>query len=261
MSVFRVNKNKNYTVLSNYHFRDKSLSLKAKGLLSQMLSLPDDWDYSVEGLVSINKESKTAIQSTLKELEECHYLKRTKTHDDKGRIDYIYDIYETPWTENPYTVNLCTETPCTENMPQLNTKEQSNKKLSTNTSNTKDSKGQSPTHAKVCEEKTKKKAFTPPSVQEVQAYCLERGNGINAEQFIDYYTARGWELSKGRKVKDWKACVRTWERNGYDTPTKAETQTYQREDTGGETDQLAEWRLIYGDEFVDGIVARLEDKK
>lgn len=108
--------------------------------------------------------------------------------------------------------------------------------------------------------KEKQKRFSPPSLDEVKEYCKERKNNIEPQQFIDYYTARGWELSKGRKVKDWKACIRTWERNGYDTP-KAETQTYQREDTGGETDQLAEWRLIYGDEFVDGIVARLEDKK
>ena len=69
MAVFRVNKNKNYTVMSNYHLRDKNLSLKAKGLLSLMLSLPEDWDYTVRGLSAINKESLGAIQSALKELE------------------------------------------------------------------------------------------------------------------------------------------------------------------------------------------------
>ena len=60
--------------------------------------------------------------------------------------------------------------------------------------------------------------FTPPTPAEVAAYCKERGNNINPEQFVDYYTARGWELAKGKKVKDWKACVRTWERNEYAKP-------------------------------------------
>lgn len=116
-------------------------------------------------------------------------------------------------------------------------------------------KVQSPTHANDVEEKQKKKAFTPPSVQEVQSYCSDRGNGINAEQFIDYYTARGWELSKGRKVKDWKACIRTWERNGYDTP-KAETPTYKEEEPKdyNDYDPFEGIRQLYGDEFVDNIL-------
>lgn len=133
MAYFRVEHNNNYTVMSNYHLKDKNLSLKAKGLLSMMLSLPDEWDFSVNGLVAICKESKTAIQNTLKELEECGYLVRTRIHDEKGRIDYIYDIFEK--THSPQTENLCTVNRCTDNQPQLNTKE-----LNTEESNTKDKK-------------------------------------------------------------------------------------------------------------------------
>lgn len=133
MAYFRVEHNSNYTVLSNYHLRDKNLSLKAKGLLTMMLSLPDEWDYSVSGLVAICKESKTAIQNTLKELEECGYLVRTRIHDEKGRIDYIYDIFEK--AHSPQTENLCTVNRCTDNRPQLNTKE-----LNTKESNTKEKK-------------------------------------------------------------------------------------------------------------------------
>ena len=133
MAYFRVEHNKNYTILSNYHLRDKNLSLKAKGLLTMMLSLPDEWDYSVSGLVAICKESKTAIQNTLKELEECGYLVRTRIHDEKGRIDYIYDIFEK--AHSPQTENLCTVNRCTDNRPQLNTKE-----LNTKESNTKEKK-------------------------------------------------------------------------------------------------------------------------
>ena len=127
MSTFRVNKNKNYTVMSNYHLKDVTLSLKAIGLLSKMLSLPETWDYSVNGLVAICKENKTAVQNTLKELEEHCYLKRTRTKDKSGRFDYIYDVYEVPYignatTEEPRTENLVTVNQCTDNVSQLNTK-------------------------------------------------------------------------------------------------------------------------------------------
>ena len=129
--VFRVQKTKNYTVMSNAHLKDRNLSLKAKGLLSVMLSLPDDWDYSIDGLVSISKENKTAIQAALKELEQQKYLVRTRIQDEHGRFDYIYDIYEQPQPENPSTVNPSTEEPQTENQPQLITKELNTKKLNT----------------------------------------------------------------------------------------------------------------------------------
>lgn len=72
--IFRIEKNKNYTTMSNLHLKDKNLSLKAKGLLSMMLSLPNDWDYSIQGLASICKENETAINTTLKELKEMGYL-------------------------------------------------------------------------------------------------------------------------------------------------------------------------------------------
>ena len=127
MAIFRVNKNKNYTVMSNYHLKDANMSFKAKGLLSMMLSLPDDWDYSIKGIVSISKENKTSIQSALKELEENKYLKRTKKQNEKGQFEYIYDIYEKPWTEKPCIENLVTDNPCTENMLQINTNIQNTK--------------------------------------------------------------------------------------------------------------------------------------
>lgn len=124
MSVIRVNKTHDYTVMSNYHLRDKQLSLKAKGLLSQMLSLPDDWDYTVDGLEYINQEGKNSIQSALKELEQTRYLVRTRVQDEKGRFGYVYDIYENPQAETPRTENPCTDKPRTENQPQINTNKQ-----------------------------------------------------------------------------------------------------------------------------------------
>lgn len=141
MAVIRVNNTKGFTVMSNYHFQDKEISLKAKGLLGLMLSLPSNWDYSVNGLVAIVKENKAAVQTVLKELEEHKYLKRTRVQDETGRFDYIYDIYEKPYdklpcTENPCTDIPCTEVRCTENQPQINTNKQNTNKQSTKELNT-----------------------------------------------------------------------------------------------------------------------------
>lgn len=97
MAVFRIEKNRNYTVMSNYHLRDMSISLKAKGLLSQMLSLPEGWDYTLSGLAHINREKKDAIREAVKELERAGYIIRSRERDAKGRLrgaDYV--IYELP---------------------------------------------------------------------------------------------------------------------------------------------------------------------
>lgn len=141
MSVIRVNNTKGFTAMSNYHFQDKEISLKAKGLLGLMLSLPSNWDYSVNGLVTIVKENKAAVQSALKELEEHKYLKRTRVQDETGRFDYVYDIYEKPYDKLPCTENRCTdiqctEVRCTENQPQINTNKQNTNKQNTKELNT-----------------------------------------------------------------------------------------------------------------------------
>ena len=98
MPVFKINHQTGYTVMSNYHLRDKNLSYKAKGLLSFMLSLPKDWDYSVNGLVKLSKEGLKAVRNMLKELEENNYLIREKVRDDYGKFDYEYNIYEMPYS-------------------------------------------------------------------------------------------------------------------------------------------------------------------
>ena len=137
MSVFRVEKNKNFTVMSNHHLQDRNLSLKAKGLLSLMLSLPDDWDYSLAGLERICQEAAGAINRGIQELERCGYIVRHQERDDKGRLgSIIYTIYEEPQekTENkgsePFVQNPQTDTPQTDNPhadiePQVNTNKQS----------------------------------------------------------------------------------------------------------------------------------------
>lgn len=116
--------------MSNYHLRDKELSLKAKGLLSFMLSLPDDWDYSLNGLVAICKEQETAIRNTLLELRERGYLVVEKVHNEKGLFEYNYLIYEFPIEiekkhDNPDGGFLGVDNPDVENQSQINTNKQS----------------------------------------------------------------------------------------------------------------------------------------
>lgn len=97
--IVRVNKNTNYTVMSNFHLMDRKLSLKAKGLLSVVLSLPNNWEYSVAGLASISKEKESAINSALKELKEGGYLivtKKMPNETESGRIEYEWDFFEVP---------------------------------------------------------------------------------------------------------------------------------------------------------------------
>ena len=146
MAIFRVAKTRDYTVMSNYHLRDKNLTLKAKGLLSLILSLPEDWNYTTRGLAAICKEGVDSIGATLRELESAGYLTRHRLRDRSGRIsDTEYVVYESPrteteadspdkvsqgtdepdmaspCTENPYMVFPDTEAPDTENPAQLNT--------------------------------------------------------------------------------------------------------------------------------------------
>lgn len=102
MSVFRINKTANYTVMSNHHFKEKKMSLKAKGLLSLMLSLPDDWDYSISGLATLSKDGKDSIMSALAELEKFGYLTRTRLTNEKGQFAGVeYNIFEVPQPKNP----------------------------------------------------------------------------------------------------------------------------------------------------------------
>ena len=129
MAVFRVERNKGYTVMSNHHLRNKELTLKAKGLLSQMLSLPEDWDYTLAGLSQINRESIDAIRTAIWELEKAGYIRRQQGRDAKGKMTAIeYTIYEQPQPpddtppglDKPILENPTPGKPTTENPMQLN---------------------------------------------------------------------------------------------------------------------------------------------
>ena len=140
MAVFRVEKNQNYTVMSNHHLRNTDLSLKSKGLLSQMLSLPEEWDYTLKGLSKINREGIDAIREAIRELERAGYVTRTRVRNEKGQLgaaDYVIHefpvqpkpILENPTLDKPVSENPTLENPMQENPTQLN-KELSSKELS-----------------------------------------------------------------------------------------------------------------------------------
>ena len=144
MAVFRIEKTRDYTVMSNYHLRDRSLSLKAKGLLSLMLSLPEDWDYTMKGLARICKDGIDSMSGGIRELEAHGYLVRARVRNENGQLGSIeYTILEQPKEptqkpapvrekpirENPIQVKPMLDAPIQENPAQLNTKEQ-NKELS-----------------------------------------------------------------------------------------------------------------------------------
>lgn len=143
MAKFKIHKTKNYTIMSNSHFREKEMSLKAKGLLSLMLSLPEEWDYSEVGLSKLSKDGVGSTSKALDELETFGYLTRTQCKDTNGKFaGYEYDIFETPQINLPYTENPFTEKPFVENQGQLNNNVLSNKpnsnNIPTNTNRTKE---------------------------------------------------------------------------------------------------------------------------
>ena len=128
MAVFRVERTRDYTVMCNHHLKDSNLSLKAKGLLSMMLSLPDEWNYTTRGLATICKEGVDAIGKTLKELELAGYIIRRQLRGKDGRIsDTEYTIFEKPQKPSP---------PDTDNPAQLNTKKSNTQKSNTDLSST-----------------------------------------------------------------------------------------------------------------------------
>ena len=137
MAVFRIERTRDYTVMSNHHLRDKALSLKSKGLLSMMLSLPENWNYTTRGLAKICKEGVDAIGGALRELEAAGYIVRHQLRDRQGRIsDTEYVIYEQPQPKAPDTPQPDTASPDTEKPAELNIEKSRTQKSNTQGSST-----------------------------------------------------------------------------------------------------------------------------
>ena len=199
MPVYR-NKTQQFTTVAQNIIRDENLSLKDLGLLVSLLSLPDNWSFSERGLYAIfPNDGKDSIRTGLKNLERRGYLRRELKRSGGKFAEVEWSVFDSPCSEKPCSGKPNTEKPISENPPQYNTKESITKE-----SITKEQKEYVP-------DKPTQPRFIKPTVDEVKAYCEERKNNVDAERFVDYYTANGWRVGKG-PMKDWKAAVRTWEK-------------------------------------------------
>lgn len=196
-----------FTVLPNKLIRDESLKLKDVGLLCYMLSLPGDWDFSVNGLAAILKQDgREAIQSSINRLEKVGYVQRPSERNRNGvfrgtRWIVSDQASANPPAENPYTENPHTDNPYTENPIQT-------KKLRKKETNNKETIFMDNKSSFISSD-----LFTAPTAQQVRAICEAEGLLVDPENFVNYYTARGWELSPGRTMRDWKSCLRVWDHN------------------------------------------------
>ncbi|MCD7741725.1 MAG: helix-turn-helix domain-containing protein [Ruminococcus sp.] len=233
-SVLRVHKNTDFTIMSNHHLRNLNLSLKAVGLMSKLLGLPDDWCYSIAGLVKICKEGETAVRAALHELIDERYVyveKLPPNYSKSGRFEYVYHIYEIPYkdvpdglecvelylkmqeqnkqnadiqdTEKQDTENLHLETPAIENPRQLNTKQLSTKKSSTKELNT----PASPSPSKKSESK---KPFAEAVTMTETEYqkLLEQHTTDFVDKCIE--VLNNYKLSNGKRYKSDYHAILSW---------------------------------------------------
>ena len=315
MDAIKICKTSSYTTISTAHFKERGMSLKAKGLLSLMLALPDGWACSVSGLVELSSDGRDSVTTALKELERFGYLKRERQMTEDGKFaGYDYTVCEKPFTGKPFTGKPFTGKPFTENpstVQQYNNNNIYNNNNSTttnsnnsntnlhtqdthrvlkttnvdtnisntqetkeiyfnpsiptvyapllteNTENEEKSEAERPEdttnttsyNPKQKSENNKKtsKQFTPPTLEEVQAYCKERSNNVDAKQFWDYYDAAGWKDQTGKPVKSWKQkMIAVWEKprdenTRYGTTTTTRTRKYGDPDYYGTTDKGYEY--------------------
>ena len=189
MAILRVDKSDNYTVIHNAVFYDYSLSFKAKGLLCQMLSLPDGWSFSIEGLSRLGSDGRDSVASTLNELERAGYFRREQSRNC-GKFQGIeYIVSEKPFAENPITDNPITAEPITDKPALLNTNKSNTKKSNTNLHTHKEQR---------------------PTLEEIEEYISDKNLNVDAKKFFDYFDAGEWLDSKGKPVRNWKQKLITW---------------------------------------------------
>lgn len=266
--VNRQEHDEHFTMIDNVVLRNVNLSWEARGFFAFLLSLPDDWDFSIRGLVKVTGSSKSSIQRMLNELQDEGYVKMTWHKDESGHFTACtWDLFEggnghlprrvpetrdtgitghgengtrekrdTGKTGHGYEADFDTKNPLKPTQTVHNTQKQTVvetdnrvldlpypvKTASRENGIPKIGTQQSTNNNKVLKEQSTKdkeniqKKFVPPTLEEVQAYCEERNNGIDPEAWYAYYKARGFKLGKGTPMKDWKAAVITWEKKAKD---------------------------------------------
>lgn len=227
MPVIRVEKNKNFTVMSNYHLQDKELSLKAKGLLSCILSLPEKWDYSVAGLSAICKEGTDCIRTTILELEKRGYITRERIRQENGQLGGIeYVVREQPETpqpmqEEPILENPTQAFPMQENTRELNTnkiKNVSNK--ARKKENTQYKEDEAVPFPGIQTAEVYRVTIKGPTLEEVTEFAKHRGREDLAEGFFEYYDLGEWCDSTGAPVRNWRQKFLAWEGRNPKPPEK-----------------------------------------
>lgn len=220
--IMRADHAEGFFSIQNEPARDERLSLAARGLLVYMLSMSDDWAFNVNGLTKALNISRPTLVKYLKELQAAGYVEIKKEQNARGQFTgkswTVYEIPQNHSKQNRHTENLTTASTVvkktdirknrhTENLTvkKYQSKEIPNIK--------KDQRVDTTT-------RTREK-FTPPTLEEVTAYCRERKNNVDPQRWLDHYQSNGWRVGKNH-MEDWKAAVRTWERSGFnDTPRKS----------------------------------------
>ena len=203
-------KKNNFTIIPNSIAQSKCLSLKARGLMMLCLSLPNDWNYSIEGLVKIiQTDGKSSVKSALKELEEQGYLERKKLHDKNGRfIGIEYILNDEPQIDLPSTEKPLAEKPSAEN--QLMVKTQQNQPLAEKPLTVKppvENQLQQNTNT----QNTKYNNIININIKQIQNYINENSlSYVNADEFFSYYQQRGWKTNAGVKITNWQALLQNW---------------------------------------------------
>ena len=199
MAILRKHKRNQYTVIDQAVFRDEDISYKAKGLLCQMLSLPDGWAFSIEGLVKMSLDGKSSVMSALNELEDAGYLYREQIKKDGRYAGMEYIVSEVRMTDFPNSENRNAEFRNSEIKTLSNTKVSNTNKSNTNLHTHKEQR---------------------PTIEEIRSYISEKNLNVDAEKFFDYFDAGEWLDSKGKPVRSWKQKLITWSNNnGNDTGT------------------------------------------
>ena len=208
-------KSKNHVTINNAIMKERDVSLKAKGLFALVMSLPDDWDFSIKGICAITKENYTAVNSAIHELIDAGYCRR-QTVKENGKFvgcDYEFSEVKTgsprlgfPHTENPHVENLngnninsTINSPLNDNISSINTPDKKEKER----------------------EFISKSRFQKPKIEEIESYIREKKMHFDASQFYDHYESNGWMVGRTH-MKDWKAACRTWERKRMDKSQEEE---------------------------------------
>lgn len=191
-------KSKNHVTINNAIMKERDITLKAKGLFSMVMSLPDDWDFSINGICSIIKENYTAVNSAINELIEAGYCRRERIKENGKFVGCNYEFSEVKMgsprlgflnVENPHVENLNDNNNSSIDTPIID-KEINKESLSN--------------------DKQKKSRFVKPTIEQIAKYIEEKKMHFDAERFFDYYESTGWMVGRNH-MKDWKAACRTWE--------------------------------------------------